>query len=114
MENSKYKDQLENFLGKLENWSKKIADQDKQLNQFEAIRQCRLDEAIRKEEVRIDQDKDYIKKTELAEFQSFISESINTIIEKIERKIDKVEENQRFKIEHMKGSRHKFYILIIW
>ena len=111
MENSKYKDLLENFLGKLENSARNLAGQDKQLNQFEAMHQCRLDEAIRKEEARIDQDKECLKKAELAKLQSFIAESINTIIQKIEIKIDKVEENQSIKIEHMKGSIHKFYIL---
>ena len=32
MKNSRYKDLLENFLGQLENSSRNIADQNKQLN----------------------------------------------------------------------------------
>ena len=42
-------------------------------------------------------DKEYLKKTELLKIQLFIAESINTIIQKIETKIDKVEENQSIK-----------------
>ena len=58
-----------------------------------------LVEAIIKEKTRIDtnQDKGYLKKTELLKIQLFIAESINTIIQKIETKIDKVEENQSIK-----------------
>ena len=58
-----------------------------------------LVEAIIKEKTRIDtnQDKEYLKKTELLKIQLFIAESINTIIQKIETKIDKVEENQSIK-----------------
>ena len=63
------------------------------------MQQCRLVEAIIKEKTRIDtnQDKGYLKKTELLKIQLFIAESINTIIQKIETKIDKVEENQSIK-----------------
>ena len=39
MENAKYKNLLENFLGKLQNSYKNIADQDEQLKQFEASKE---------------------------------------------------------------------------
>ena len=75
----------------------------------------RLDEALRKEKARINQNQDieFIQKTKLAKLESVIADSITTIIYKIETKLDKVEENQSFKIEHMKGSKHTFYCLTV-